>query len=142
MSLSCHRERLANATLWRLKSPHTTHTELQGVGVSTPYSSHLNTALLDDSHYTALTAPPHTQHPADPIDHSSPLLHSSPHPIATEVNVALLLQRLQDRALKRVELAQRRFESLALIGDLELDAESDLNAVTPKILQNILALIK
>jgi hypothetical protein len=49
---------------------------------------------------------------------------------------------MQDRALRRQELARRRFESLALMGDLELDAESDLNAVTPKVLQNILLLIR
>jgi hypothetical protein len=49
---------------------------------------------------------------------------------------------MQDRVLRRQELARRRFESLALMGDLELDAESDLNAVTPKVLQSILSLMK
>ena len=112
---------------------------MHGIGVSSPYSSRVYSAPLNDSDCNALQTSHHTQcllHPADLF--ASAL--QSPHP--SEVNVALLLQRLQDRALRRVELAMRRFESLALMGDLELDAESDLNAVTPKILQNVLLLIK
>jgi hypothetical protein len=137
-SLNSHRDRLAGNTLWKLKAPHTTHCGMHGIGVSFPYSSHLYSAPLDNYHYTALPAP-QTQPPTHPTDLFSPALHS-PHP--PEVNVALLLQRMQDRALRRQELARRRFESLALMGDLELDAESDLNAVTPKVLQNILLLIR
>ena len=129
--LSSHRDRLAGTTLWRFKSPHHTQTDLHGVGVLPPYSSHP---------FAAPATHTQTQHPTHPADGLSPISSTVPYP--TEVNVAALLHGLQDKALRRLEHARNRFQSLSHMGDLELDLESDLDPVTPRVLQNILILIK